>query len=174
MVPNGIELSTIATLSVRGTMLVATLAWAAGEVLMRRSPSDDRRARWAWSLGVALALVHAALAFHFAYAWSHAVAAQATMQQAADSFGWGWSGGIYVNYAFLFFWLMDVIWWWAKPASHGTRSGRLETVRLVVFVFMFVNGAIVFASGVGRVVGIASVAVVLLASLVFSKDKVPA
>ena len=30
---------------------------------------------------------------------------------------------------------------------------------------MFLNGAVVFASGIGRLVGIASVAVVLLASL---------
>ena len=39
---------------------------------------------------------------------------------------------------------------------------RLETARLAAFLFMFVNGAIVFASGAGRLAGIASVTAVLL------------
>jgi hypothetical protein len=40
-----------------------------------------------------------------------------------------------------------------------------ETARLAWFTFMFVNGAIVFASGAGRLVGIASVTVVLASAL---------
>jgi hypothetical protein len=40
-----------------------------------------------------------------------------------------------------------------------------EASRLGIFVFMFVNGAVVFASGVGRLVGIVAVGVVLAATL---------
>jgi hypothetical protein len=69
-----------------------------------------------------------------------------------------------VNYVFLSWWLADVVWWWAAPVSHASRSIRFEITRLSIFTFMFVNGAIVFASGIGRLAGIAAVALVVLAS----------
>ena len=149
---------------VRGTMIVATVAWAAGEALMRRSPQSDRLARSIWTIAIALALVHVVLAFQLVYAWNHEAAVAATVRQAADRVGWGWRGGIYVNYAFLAVWLGDVCWWWLAPESHASRSPRLETARLALFAFMFLNGAVVFASGAGRLVGIASMAIVVLAS----------
>jgi hypothetical protein len=147
-------------------MILATLAWAAGEALMRRSPRADRWARLAWTLAIVLAAVHVTLAFHYVYQWDHEVAVAATAQQAAERFGWGWRGSIYVNYVFLSFWLADVCWWWAAPTSHASRSLRFEIARLATFVFMFVNGAIIFASGIGRLAGIAAVTAVLLASSV--------
>jgi hypothetical protein len=151
---------------IRGTMLLATIAWAAGEALMRRSPALDRAARASWTVGIALALIHVFLAFQFVYAWDHEAAVAATVRQAADRFGWGWRGGIFVNYAFLGIWLADVCWWWAAPLSHASRSLRIEGARFAAFLFMFVNGAVVFASGAGRAVGIASVSVAVFAFLV--------
>ena len=59
---------------VRATMIVATVAWAIGEVLMRRSPASDRLARASWTVGVALALAHVVFAFQVVYAWSHEAA----------------------------------------------------------------------------------------------------
>ena len=145
-------------------MILATLAWAAGEVLMRRSPQADRWARTAWTVAILLAAIHVGLAFHFVYGWNHETAVAETARQSAERFGVGWRGSIYVNYVFLAIWLADVCWWWAAPASHGSRSIRFEIARLATFVFMFVNGAIIFASGIGRLAGIAAVAAVLLAS----------
>jgi len=150
---------------VRGTMILATIAWALGEAWMRRSARLDRRARAMWTIGVVLALIHVVLAFQFVYAWNHETAVAATAQQAADRFGWGWRGGIYVNYVFLTVWVADVYWWWMAPSSHASRSRRFEAARLAVFTFMFVNGAVVFASGIGRMVGVASVAVALVAAV---------
>lgn len=150
---------------VRGTMILATIAWAAGEALMRRSPRADRIARGVWTCGAALALIHVFLAFQLVYGWDHEAAVAATVRQAADRFGWGWRGGIYVNYLFLTLWCADVLWWWLAPASHASRSPRIETARLIFFTFMFLNGAVVFASGASRLVGIASVAATLLASV---------
>ncbi|MGH7555503.1 MAG: hypothetical protein ACREMQ_21090 [Longimicrobiales bacterium] len=149
---------------VRGTMILATVAWAIGEALMRRSAAADRWARASWTIGIALALIHVVLAFQLVYAWDHEAAVAATVRQAADRFGWGWRGGIYVNYVFLALWLADACWWWLAPASRASRSPRIEMARLALFTFMFLNGAVVFASGVGRLVGIASVAFVFLAS----------
>ena len=144
-------------------MILATVAWAAGETLMRRRAVSDRVARAIWTAGVALALIHVVLAFELVYGWNHEAAVAATVKQAADRFGMGWRVGIYVNYVFLALWLGDVCWWWLAPVSRASRSLRFETARLVFFVFMFVNGAVIFASGIGRVVGIVSVSIVLLA-----------
>ena len=146
-------------------MIAATVAWAAGEALMRQSFASDRLARAIWTLGIALALVHVVLAFQLVYGWDHEAAVVATVRQTADRFGQGWRGGIYVNYVFLAVWLADVGWWWLAPASRASRSPRLEAARLGVFVFMFFNGAVVFASGLGRLIGMASVSVALLAPL---------
>jgi len=146
-------------------MILATVAWALGEALMRRSPRSDRWARASWTIGIALALIHVVLAFHLVYGWNHEAAVAATARQAADRFGWGWRGGIYVNYVFLALWLADVGWWWLAPVSRASRPRPIETARLALFTFMFLNGAVVFASGAGRLVGVASLTVVLLSSL---------
>jgi hypothetical protein len=146
-------------------MVLATVAWAIGEVMMRRDPARDRFARALWTAGIILALIHVALAFQFVYGWDHEAAIAATAQQAADRFGWGWRGGIYVNYAFLTLWCADVGWWWIAPDSHRSRSPRLEALRRAAFLFMFINGAVIFAAGIGRLVGVAAVAVVVVASL---------
>ena len=159
---------------VRSTMILATVAWSIGEALMRRSPQYDRWARTVWTMGLALAVIHVVLAFHFVYAWNHEAAVAATAQRTVDAVGWDWRGGISVNYVFLTLWLLDVCWWWAAPASHAKRSTRMENTRRALFTFMFLNGAVVFASGAGRLVGIAAVAVVLLASLVRRRHTVPA
>lgn len=155
-------------------MIAATMAWAAGEVLMRRSPAAERLARALWTVGIALAIVHVALAFQLVYGWDHAAAVAATARQAADRFGWGWRGGIYVNYVFLALWLGDVLWWWVAPSSHASRPQRIEAARFGLFAFMFLNGAVVFASGFGRVIGMVSMAVVLVASFARKPRVVPA
>ena len=69
---------------VRGTMIVATAAWAAGEALRNRSPRADRWARAIWTVGITFALLHVALAFHLIYAWDHDAAVAATARQTAD------------------------------------------------------------------------------------------
>ena len=159
---------------VRGTMVVATVAWMLGEVLMRRSPASDRLARAVWSGGIALALLHVVLAFEFVYAWDHGSAVAATAQQTADVVGWEWRGSIYINYIFLTLWLADVCWWWAASASHASRSVRFETARVALFAFMFFNAAVVFATAATRLVGIAAVTAVLIGSPVLRRQRVAA
>ena len=153
----------------RLSAILATVGWAAGEVLMRRSPAADLLARASSTAGLALALVHVFLAFHLVYAWDHEAAVAATAQQTAAVVGWGWRGGIFVNHVFLALWLGDVSWWWADPGSHLSRSPRIELARLSLFTFMFVNAAIVFAPAPGRLVGIAALAAVLFASPVLRR-----
>jgi len=74
-------------------MILATVAWAAGETLMRRSPRSDRLARAIWTMGIVLAVIHVVLAFHWVYGWNHEAAVEATVRQTAARFGWGWPCG---------------------------------------------------------------------------------
>src|SRR4029077_20794751 len=107
-------------------MILETVAWAAGETLMRRSPASDRLARAIWTMGIAMAVIHVVLAFHWVYRWNHEAAVQAAVRQTAARFGWGWRGGIYVNYVFLTLWLPGVCWGGGAPASPAARAGRLQ------------------------------------------------
>lgn len=143
-------------------MWLATAAWAVGEVGVRRSPRGDRGARIAWTIGVVFAILHAVLVFHYVHGWSHGAAALDTMRQGEERLGVGWSGGIYVNYAFIAIWALDAGWWWLAAPSRAARARGLEVARFAFFVFMFVNGAIVFAAGAGRWLGVACVAAAVL------------
>jgi hypothetical protein len=51
---------------------------------------------------------------------------------------------------------------------------RFETARLALFTFMFFNGAVVFATAVTRVIGIAAVAAVLMGSPALRRQTVVA
>jgi hypothetical protein len=150
---------------VRTTMILATVAWAVGETLTGRSSASDRMARASWTAGITLALVHVFLAFDLVYAWNHEAAVEATVRQAADRFGMGWRVGIYVNYIFLAVWLGDVCWWWLAPASRAARPRGLDAARFAFFLFMFLNGAVVFASGIGRIIGTLVISAVLVARI---------
>jgi hypothetical protein len=146
---------------VRWTMLVATMAWAAAEIWASRR--EDAHARALYTAALILALTHVALAFHVTYAWSHGAAVAETARQTASLTGWAWGGGVFINYAFLALWIGDAGWWWMAPASRARRLPAIEASRLGLFVFMFVNGAIVFAAGIGRLVGTVSVGAVIAA-----------
>jgi hypothetical protein len=148
-------------MGVRSTVLAATVAWAIGEVLMRK-PELDRLARAVWTSALLLMLVHVVLAFEMVYGWSHGAAVDATARQTAAVVGWAWGDGIFVNYVFLAVWAADAAWWWLAPASRASRPARVEAGRTALFLFMFVNGAVVFAAGIGRVIGALSIAAVLL------------
>jgi len=152
-----------ATAAVRALMLMATIMWAWVEVLKFRRPGQVEPARRLWTVALALALVHAALAFDVHYRWSHEAASVDTARRTAAVTGMAWGGGIFVNYLFLVLWFLDALWWWIAPAAYVRRPVRLERARLALFLLMFVNGAVVFASNIARGVGIPSVAAVCVA-----------
>jgi hypothetical protein len=147
---------TPAEAAVFATIAGAVVCWAAGEAL---------RSRAAWSLGALLALAHAVTAFAVFYGWSHDLARVSTMRQTEAITGVTFAGGIYINYLFLVVWLGDVIWWWVSPRSRAARA-RAVTVAVHGFIFfIMVNGAVIFADGLARLLGGAAVAVVAMAWL---------
>jgi hypothetical protein len=132
------------------TIAAAVLCWAAAEALGSRA---------FWTAGAVLALCHSVVAFMVFYDGSHDIAQIKTTQQTAALTGVVFSGGIYVNYLFLLLWLGDAAWWWAAPASHRAQPRRLAlAVRGFIF-FVIVNGAVIFADGWARLVGLVALVV---------------
>ena len=154
-----------ADLAVRGSIAAATLSWAAAEWLRWRQPRRATVARVLWKAGAVLLVVHAVAVFHYIHHWSQDAALEHTARQTAALTGLYWGGGLYVNYAFTGLWLWDAAAWWANPDRYARRSERSRALLLAIFLFMFVNGGIVFAQGPARIVGLTAVGGVLWARL---------
>lgn len=137
----------------RGSVWLALIAYAIGAGMMLRV-RGRAAARCVWTIGCALFLVHVVCAFGFYHGWSHAAALDATARQTGEMTGVRWGGGLFLNYVFALAWLGDVLWWWLAPESHARRSQRLAAVWHGFFFFMVFNGAVVFANGPVRWLGL--------------------
>ena len=147
----------------RAAILAATIAWSISECVRLARPDRWRTARLLWSVGAALACLHTIAALHFNYQWSQAAALEATRRQTLATTGLDWGGGLYINYAFILLWLFAALASWLRPQSYTRRSGAYATALTLIFLFMFVNGAIVFAHGLARMIGAVAVLSVVLA-----------
>jgi hypothetical protein len=148
-------------LAVRGSIAGATASWALAEWLWWRHPSHANAARALWTSGAALTLLHVAAVFHFIHDWSQTAALAHTARQTAALTGLDWGGGLYVNYGFVTLWAGDAAWWWRDRQAYENRSPKTRQALLAVFLFMFINGGIVFARGPARAIGCAAVGAVL-------------
>ncbi len=139
-------------LLLRATAWLSIAAWAASEWLI--APGRGAKpARASFTLGALALVVHTALALHLRHAWSQDDAMREIARQTAEVTGLGFSGGLFVNYAFLAFWLAEAYWWWRSPAGYLGRASGARWASRAVFLFMFVNGAIVFGHGPVRAFG---------------------
>ena len=139
------------------TIWTALLLYAAGEHGRTRRPA----AAWArpvWLLGAAAYLAHVAAAFATHHGWSHAAAYEYTAARTEALSGLAWGGGLWANYAFTVLWVGEALWWQMWPESHAGRSRAWKPAVRGAFLFMIVNGAVVFVDGPGRWLGIAIVA----------------
>ena len=139
------------------TIWAALVLFAVGETgrsfPRHRGASQPAWAWWAFTLGLLLAIVHTVLAFDVVHHWVHGDAVRSTAAQTEAVFGVAAGWGVYVNYVFLAVWLVDA-WWW-RAASHVDDRPRALTWALRAFyMLIIVNGAVVFASGARRILGI--------------------
>jgi hypothetical protein len=153
----------LAPLAIRGTIILSTMAWAAAEYVSLLYPDRWRAARMLWTAGALLAGAHAVAALQIVYGWDQQAAIAATARQTAALTGLDWGGGLYVNYAFITLWLTDAALWWRSPARYVNRTRLHRSSLRAIFLFMFINGAIVFANGPGRAVGAIAVVTVIAA-----------
>jgi hypothetical protein len=150
-----------AELLMRGTISAGVAAYAAAEYLwFRRRQEAFRQRALLWTTGAALCILHSALAFHARHNWSHDAAVRQTASQTAAVTGINWGGGIFVNYAFLTLWAADVFWMWVAPGSYLRRPPIVNRAISAFFLFIVFNGAVVFAQGPARIVGMAATATV--------------
>jgi hypothetical protein len=146
------------------TVRAATLLYIAAVSLWltARTPRGGLAARLSWSIGCLLYLAHVWCAFQFFHGWNHQAAYAETARQTGEVFGLGWGGGLYFNYLFTLVWLTDVIWWWAHEESYRRRPRWIAASIHAFMAFMFFNGAVVFASGFSRWVGLAATPMLLV------------
>jgi hypothetical protein len=135
------------------TIWCALVLFAIGETgrsLPRYARAPATWARPAFSLGLVLAIVHTLLAFDVVHNWIHDDAVRSTAMQTAAVFGVSVGWGVYVNYVFFVVWLLDAWTWrtaWQRPLT-------LTWMLRAFYWVMLVNGAVIFAAGPRRLLGI--------------------
>jgi len=99
-------------------------------------------------------MAHAASAFHFYHGWSEESAYRETARQTAEVIGLNWGGGIYANYAVVFFWILDVACWWRGLDVYRRRPRLLVVLWQSFLIIMIFNATVVFKTGPLRWVGL--------------------
>src|SRR4029079_17504189 len=91
----------------RLTALAAVALYGASLLVDRPQspPAARQKARWLWTGGCAIYLVHMACAFGLIHNWSHADAYRHTAERTAELVGFDWGGGLYFNHLFTAVWL---------------------------------------------------------------------
>jgi len=115
-------------------------------------------AKSVWLIGSLFSLIHAIAAMGFYHQFNHQLAVEDTAQQTESLLGVRVGIGIWFNYAFVSTWLVDALWWIATPKGYERRSSWINKLVCGFLVFIAINGAIVFESGIVRWVSIGVIA----------------
>jgi len=146
-------------LSTRLSVWLALTLFVVAQVARRSTTAQTRSVgRWLFGVGWTAFLCHVLLAFEIHYGWSHATALAETATQTEALTGVRTGSGLYMNYAFGLIWLADLFSWNGSDARTPTRFTWLARA---FFVFMIVNGAVVFVEGPHRWFGLALVGALL-------------
>ena len=150
----------------RATIWITIGAYTVGSVvfaLARGRSRWDSATRVLWTIGVVSLIGHFICAYQFYHHWSHELAYIDTARQTDEVTGLNWGGGLFINYAFLAIWAIDVSWWWLRGLnSYRTRPWPLVAAWHGFFVFMLFNATVVFKDGVVRWVGFVICLILLL------------
>ena len=142
----------------RTTIWLSIVGYVTGSVLFASSRNRtqwDPAARAAWTIACASLIAHFISAFHFYHHWSHSAAYLDTARQTNEMFGFNWGGGLYINYALLIAWIVDIAWWWRSSlGSYRSRPRWLLAIWHGFFIFIIFNATVVFGEGPVRWVGL--------------------
>lgn len=150
------------------TIWASVLAWSAAEVLRRGGPGRATRARAVYTAGAVLMVAHTIAAFAF-HGWSHDAAFAETARRTEQLTGVASGAGLYLNYLFVALWCADAAWWWIAPARYAARARAVDLAIFAFFVFMVLNGAVIFATSPMRVAGAAAVLAAVAARTIESR-----
>lgn len=138
------------TLLTNVSIHLALLSYACGFLaacMGRHHRSWQGVARWVWTGGCFLFLVHVAAAFHYHYGWSHAIALRETARQTAELTGTASGAGLYLNYLYTVLWVADAAYWWRGLERYRSRPLWIDVALHGFFLFMTINATIVFEDG---------------------------
>jgi hypothetical protein len=105
-------------------------------------------------MGCVSLLAHVACAYHFYHNWSQAAAYRETARQTAEVTGLDWGGGLFINYALVIGWVVDVAWWWRGLDAYRNRPRWLVAAWQGFLIFMIFNATVVFKTGPLRWIGL--------------------
>lgn len=142
----------------RATIWITIVAYVVGSVLFawaRGRTTWDSAARIAWTIAVVSLIAHFICAYQFYHDWSHDSAYRDTARQTDEVVGLNWGGGLFINYAFLIIWTIDVASWWIGGLnSYRARPWPLVAAWHGFLIFILFNATVVFKHGVTRWVGL--------------------
>ena len=142
--------ATTSSLLVTGTIWVALVLYVAGEFGRSLRP----RVSWArpvWILGSICYICHVISAFSLHHHWSHSAAYIYTAATTNDLVGIDSGLGLWVNYVFTAVWVGEGL----LPGRWAvTANRRFNHIVRSVFLFMIINGAVVFVAGPQRWFGL--------------------
>jgi hypothetical protein len=160
----------------RSTIWVSIVCYTVGSVIFALSTSRqksaqlDSAARLVWSVACGSLIAHFISAFHFYHGWSHAVAYGDTARQTAEVFGFNWGGGLFINYALLIAWIVDLAWWWRSGLdSYRKRPWPLLALWHTLLIFIIFNATVVFGDGTVRWLGLAISLLLMLTWMYIAK-----
>lgn len=102
-----------------------------------------------WTVACVTFVIHVAVALGRWHGWSHAHAFDHVEATA------GFGPGIFVSYLFTLLWVADAAFWWLTPVGYERRAVWKEVAMHGFFVFIMVNGTVVYESGWIRWAGVA-------------------
>ena len=135
--------------------LLLFVAGAIGRIRWREPDRVDTASRMLWTAATGFYLAHVFFAFHLVHGWSHEEAVRHTAEQSESVTGLRYGNGIWFNHAVTLICLLETYWWWKDPLRFQTRPAWINWLVYGFLVFMTVNGAIIFASGLTRWISVA-------------------
>lgn len=127
---------------IRVTIWLAVAAWLLrvfAEASGRSFVAPDRVIRWSWLIGALACVAHVVTAMGFGHCWSLTNAMQHTAMVTRKVLGVELPWSVFVNFAFVAFWLVDAV------REFRSREARpLGAIRHGVWLTMMLNGTVVF------------------------------
>ena len=161
----------------RATIWITIVAYAIGSVVFafaRGRSRWDSATRFLWTIAVVSLIGHFISAYAFFHHWSHDSAYLDTARQTEEVTGLNWGGGLFINYALLIIWTIDIAWWWFRGLnSYRTRPWPLVAAWHSFLIFILFNAMVVFKAGMVRWVGLVICGVLCLAWLVIARQRSP-
>lgn len=113
-----------------------------------RYAGSRRTVRVLYSVGLITMLLHVAVAFHLGHGWSHADAFDRTERTS------GFGPGLFVNYAFVLLWLVQVLWMWVAFDCYLNLRTWPNRLILGFMWFVLFNASVVYGTGFVRWLGL--------------------